>query len=74
MMERDEAEELLDRMHRKSRKVVIIVEDHCVVCGAVIPEGGMVCKECWEKWMGNSKDPKKEKIQNESKLESPVQK
>ena len=25
-------------------------ENHCVCCGAVIPEGGQVCKQCEKKY------------------------
>ena len=26
--------------------------DYCVMCGNYVPEGSMVCKQCWVKIMG----------------------
>ena len=27
-------------------------EERCVCCGAVIPEGRMVCPDCWSRYFG----------------------
>ena len=26
--------------------------DYCIMCGNYVPEGSMVCKQCWVKIMG----------------------
>ena len=30
--------------------------DFCVCCGNYVPEGSMVCRECWEKYMGQDEE------------------
>lgn len=29
--------------------------DYCVLCGAVIPEGTLYCRNCWNKYMNKEK-------------------
>ncbi len=40
------------------------MEEHCVICGEIIPEGRMVCLNCERKWKDvqtQNDDGKKEK-------------
>lgn len=38
---------------------IVFSEEHCVMCGAVIPEGRQVCMECERRVMQDTKAEKK---------------
>lgn len=39
---------------------MVFSEEHCVMCGAVIPEGRQVCMECERRVMQDTKAEEKE--------------
>ncbi|MBR1750943.1 MAG: hypothetical protein IJ740_08725 [Ruminococcus sp.] len=36
------------------------MEDRCVICGNIIPEGTEICPQCYKKWLADEEnDPEK---------------
>lgn len=45
------------------------MEDRCVICGEVIPEGTEVCPRCYQKWLprndSDTEDPERSDLRSE---------